>query len=68
MTAHGIVTTLLEKNVDVNSKDDFERVPLHYACWSANSAVVSAFIKHGAYPDTAEMVGRCPLYYACEAG
>jgi ankyrin repeat protein len=50
--------------VIVNTKDQFERTPLHYACLLGQGTMAQMLLACGASPETLDFRGRTPLHYS----
>lgn len=61
-----MLTALIEKGADVNTRDDYQRTPLHKAVIYTNPASVAALLKKGANPNLLDNNGKSPIYRAQE--
>jgi ankyrin repeat protein len=56
------------EGIDVNIKDEYEVVPLHYAVYGGHKEIVEALIKAGAYVNVQDENGVSTLHYAVSEG
>lgn len=62
------VRRLIALGADVNAKDDYNCIPLHYACIERDKNVVRVLINAGSNVNAKEYNGRTPLHNACHYG
>ncbi|QGA20934.1 hypothetical protein EYB26_008644 [Talaromyces marneffei] len=58
------MTDLLKRQHDPESKDDGDQMPLHWAAWSRNEAIVELLLKSCVDPGPNDGGGRTPLHWA----
>ena len=63
-----VVEMLLDKGVDMNSRDNNDRTPLSWAAGGGYTRVVEILLKRGAEVDSRDNTGRTPISFAVEAG
>jgi ankyrin repeat protein len=51
----------LENGAEVDVKDMWGEIPLHYVAWSMCMTVAQLLLKHGAKPDVKDEFGETPL-------
>ncbi|KAL7905459.1 ankyrin [Trichoderma velutinum] len=54
----------LRKRSKINLQDKYGRVPLTYAIWNRDIALVKLLMKAGAYVDFQDNLGKTPIFYA----
>ena len=59
-----IITTLIEAKADINTKDDHDITPLHYASQLSNHEFLRILIKTGADVNAKDKDGNTPLHVA----
>jgi ankyrin repeat protein len=64
-----VVGILLEKNDDIDSKDDYNRTPLSWAARNGHEAIVKLLLEKGADLESKDtLCYRTPLSWAAESG
>jgi ankyrin repeat protein len=63
-----VVEMLLDKGVDMNSRDNNDRTPLSWAAGGGYTRVVEILLKRGAEVDSRDNTGRTPISFAVEGG
>lgn len=64
----GLVTFLVEKGADLQSRDWRGQVPLHCAAWAGHEDTVRTLLSHGADVNTQDQYGRTALFGAAGCG
>ena len=67
MAHEDMVSLLIERGADVNSRDHAGSTPLHHAASGGNKAVVELLIAKGADVNAKDSKGRTPAYLAKDA-
>jgi ankyrin repeat protein len=62
------IRRLLSVGADIESKDNYGNMPLHWACKNGHSQVVKELLDHGADIEAKNNFGRTPLHWACYNG
>jgi ankyrin repeat protein len=62
-----IISLLLEKDADINDKDNGGKMPLHHAIIYGNKTVISLLWENGANMNAKDKDGKMPLHYACHS-
>ncbi|KAJ6011997.1 hypothetical protein N7522_002352 [Penicillium canescens] len=57
-------TAILQESGDPSFRDEFERLPLHWAASRGDSALVQHILKAGCNPNPKDIFGRTPLFAA----
>eukprot|EP01041_Mallomonas_annulata_P001173 gene1173-2281_t len=62
-----VMLLLINQSVNVNPRDEENRIPLHYACIKGNYEIAEDLIKNGAFVKARDNQGNSPLLCACIA-
>ena len=63
-----VLELLLEKDADVDAKDEYGQTPLLWAAWNGHEAVVKLLLEKGAELETEDSSGQTPLLWAAWNG
>jgi ankyrin repeat protein len=61
-----IISLLLERGADINSKSNHDETILHMACYCNNFPIVEFLLEKGADINSKNNKGETSLHYACE--
>ena len=59
---------LLDRGADVNARNQYDRAPLHVACYRGRVDIVQLLLDHGADVEARDEDGNTPLHWACING
>lgn len=57
---------LINRQIDVNHRDDKGMTPLHYTAWHFSPQLAELILEHGGDPNICDCHGNNPLWYAIQ--